>query len=109
MADKDCEKYNANTVKWGAGIAVTLLLFMISSLWTASIAASERESAFRVLETRVNSLEKTVYSISTSVNSVAQSASDMRSSQAEFQARMNAQMEYIKSDLTELRDSAKGD
>jgi len=107
MSEAPCEQISTGTVKWGVGVLITLLIFVGSSLWAASSSASDRVSELKVLEARVNSLEMTVSRISASSSEMTRAASDIRASQSEFQGRMTIQMEYLKSDLTDLKSSAK--
>jgi uncharacterized protein YlxW (UPF0749 family) len=92
------------TVKWAAGILVTVLIFVATSLWSASSEASQRAAEIKVLEARVNNLETTVSTITHSTAQISNSVSQLTSQQAAFQARFEAEIANLKTVTDALRD-----
>lgn len=94
---------SVRSVRWGVGVAVTLLIFIASSLWAVSSAANGRAGDLRVLEARINNLENTVLRISESASSISNSVTEIKASQASFQAALKSDVSYLKEKIQELK------
>ena len=91
------------SVRWGIGIAITLLVFITSSLWAVSSAASGRVGELKVLEARINNMENNISRISGSVSSISNSVAEIKASQAAFQASYKADVTYLKEKIQEVK------
>ena len=92
-----------NTVKWGVGVAVTIIIALILSLISAGAARAERAAKQQVLENQVHNLENTISTVTTLVQQIHSTVAQMKADQAAHQAEMRVTITNFKEDLQDIQ------
>jgi hypothetical protein len=91
------------TVKWGIGVALTILIFLGGALWSAGSNAATQAAKGDVLEARANAHDTSIMQMMTSVNQISNSVAGMRESNAAFQAEIRANLLNMKEEMERIR------
>jgi len=93
-------------LKWGTGVSIPLLLFVMTALWSISQTVSVNAAEMAVMQARLGSMEKTIIDIGKAANETRDAAVDMKVSQAGFQAEMKTQLSDLKEQFDSIRSAA---
>lgn len=81
--------------QWAVGLLLTIVIALGGAFWAVSVYAGEREADLRVLQTRVDGLEKAIVNISTSLEKIADVVNKLRAEQAAFKGELTSEIRNL--------------